>query len=277
MKLINKTYIFYTLFTILVTIVFLYAKFPGDSVSRYTEFKVNQNSNINVSIGGSTPLLPPGIQYTDICIKYSNKKITCIPDLRVYPLLYPLFGDISFEGSIFGGIFESNVSDSGKTIYTDLQRIRLDQIDLNNYMKNSFDIKFSGLLDSIIDITKTKNNIKGKVTVNIDNCQINLKKFPVKKVNFKKLRSSFLLNHKVITIKDIEFDGPELSGNINGTIFIDKVVMMSKLNLTCQIKPSIGFIESIKKKLPLKMLMGNQNEILFKVKGTIKKPLWRLK
>lgn len=276
MKLLKNKHIGYILFTLFITAFFLYLKFPGDSVSRYTELRVNSGRDFNITIEDSTPLLPPGIHYTNVCVNFLNNRITCLPNIRVYPFLYPVFGNISAEGSIFGGYFESDISDSGKQIYADIKEVKINRIDLTKFKMNPYDVRFSGSLSSNINISKVKKYLQGKIVSQIDNFRVSSKIFPVKNLNFKSVKLSILINHKVITIKDLIFSGSELSGNINGTVFLDKNLVMSRLNLTCNVNPSPGFVKTIKSKIPLKMLMGNSDKIMFKIKGTVKKPLWRL-
>ncbi len=276
-KNIKKSYIINTGFFIIVTIVFIYTLFPSESVKRYTEIKVNQNENINVKIGSATPLFPPGISYSDVCINYQGTKIDCVSKLKIYPSFVSLFSGFNISGDILNGNFDADIKDNGKSVYAELDSIKLEKFNYKLIPNLPNDLKISGVLKSIISINMENGSQKGNIESLIENLKISLNKFPLKNISFNDIKLTLSINRKNMNIKDLTFSGPDINGTIKGFVLINKNPYLSRLNLTLNIEPTVSFIKRTQSKIPLKSLLGTKKSISIVLKGTPSKPQWGFK
>ncbi|MCP3925984.1 MAG: type II secretion system protein GspN [Desulfobacterales bacterium] len=277
LKNIKKSYIINAGFFIFITIVFIYALFPSESVKRYTEIKINQNENIDVKIGSAAPLLPPGISYRDVCISYQGKKIECISKLKVYPSYVSLFSGFNICGDILNGNFDADIKDNGKSVYAELDSIKLEKFNFKLIPNIPNDLKISGILKSIISIDMENGSQKSNIESQVENLHINLNKFPLKNISFKDIKLSLSINKKNMNIKNLTFSGPDINGTIKGSIIVNSNPYLSRLNLTFNIEPTISFIKKTQSKIPLKSFLGNKKSISIVLKGTPSKPQWGFK
>ena len=104
---ISKKSIFYTIYIIAITGIFLYYLFPSDKLKTYLAYRLSQgNPDITVTIDRVSPVLPPGIGLYKVAIAHQNKALVDLEKLKLMPGILSLFGDrttVNFKGYLNAG------------------------------------------------------------------------------------------------------------------------------------------------------------------------------
>ena len=71
---ISKKSIFYTIYIIAITGIFLYFLFPSDTLKTYLAYRLSQgNPDVTITIDRVSPVIPPGISLYNVGIAASKQ------------------------------------------------------------------------------------------------------------------------------------------------------------------------------------------------------------
>jgi len=72
----SKKSIFYTIYIIAITGIFLYFLFPSDTLKTYLAYRLSQgNPDVTITIDRVSPVIPPGINLYNVGIVHQNKAL----------------------------------------------------------------------------------------------------------------------------------------------------------------------------------------------------------
>ena len=121
---ISKKSIFYTIYIIAITGIFLYFLFPSDTLKTYLAYRLSQgNPDVTVTIDRVSPAIPPGISLYNVGIAHQNKALVDLAKLKLMPAFLSLFSDkttVTFKGYLNAGTISEDAQDRPK--HPDLKR-----------------------------------------------------------------------------------------------------------------------------------------------------------
>ncbi|MBE9503297.1 MAG: type II secretion system protein GspN [Proteobacteria bacterium] len=267
----TKKWIAYTIYGILITVAFLYLRFPSDSAGRYIRSIVQgSNPNIVLSFDSVRPCFPPGIRLNSLSVSFKSKPGSTIKAdvAKVRPaltsllsgkLLLLLYAD-AYEGSMRADInFANRFSTKGpvriKTEFNDINLGKCScikmaagrQVDgrLSGYL--SYNGKWDGVINS-------RGN--AKLALLDGNIQLLGDIFGLKELDFDKIEVDMTLKNRALKITKFDITGKQLSGSFTGNIFLDRDIMQSRLAIK-------GDIE----------IPALDRKVSTTLKGTVSKPI----
>jgi len=285
-----KKYFLYCLYVITVTSFFAYYLFPSDEVKKYITFKLNNaNPDYDITIGHIKPAFPPGLKFHDV--NFFNKGDSVIRSewLKISPDLLTIFRKektFSFrsrtgEGDL-GGTFRLS-DESVRQIVTDME---LSGIHVENLgIIQSPDYKISGIVSGNVKYDTAGSDEMLNAKLSISDCNIEL----IKSLSKLGILSSvikpgpFAFNSvntdismsadRKIEIRQFDAKGPQINGNVSGSITLKTPSDRSVLNIEANLRPHPPFIAALGKgaSLILKKKSGKEG-FAFKIRGTFGRP-----
>lgn len=273
MKYLKNKYTLYLIFGFSITVIFLYLKFPSESVSRYAEIKLSRLEKIDVTVGSSKPLFPPGVSLRKLCINYKSKRAGCIEKINVYPSFLSFFKSYTAKGDLFGGVFDI---DSGNSYVKGFfKNIKINRINIGSFMTVPYNAQLAGSLNIDFDLKNIQKRKEGFINISASDFTADLKGLPFKKVDFKTIKLNLSVKDKKADVESLIFTGKDFSGSAKGVVYLNSNPAGSRINIKCTIKPEKSAVKKYEKMIPVKYLM-KKGKIDFVIKGTLQKPLWRL-
>ncbi|UCD80771.1 MAG: type II secretion system protein GspN [Desulfobacterales bacterium] len=281
----SKRTLLYTAYIIGVTIFFLWYLFPSDTLKAYLAHRLNQvNSDVTVTIGKASLVLPPGIKLQEVVIARKTMTLIDLKSLKVMPELRSLFSDkttVNFKGGVYegslAGRMEIGDAPQGHEIKIDgnIAGIQVQQI---SNLKQLTEHEISGSLEGNFTYADTKpgQSLSGNLT--LTNCRIILAEpvFNQKSFEFKNIRTDLTLQNNILVIKQFSAKGNQLDLNLAGDIgLITGDPAKNRLNLTGTVTPHHVFLAKIENDIPVEMLRNKKTgstAISFKVDGTMDDP-----
>ncbi|RZB30261.1 MAG: hypothetical protein SRB1_02541 [Desulfobacteraceae bacterium Eth-SRB1] len=247
----TKKWITYTIYGILITVFFLYVRFPSDSAGRYIRSIVERgNPNIFLLVDSVKLCLPPGIKLSNIEVSFRDKPdlILMANTLKLRPAITSLLsGKLSFllyadayEGNMRIDInFTNRFSTKGPVrITTGFNDINLGKCScIKTAAGRHVDGRLSG---SILYNGKWDGVINGAGSANITlldgNIQLLKNMLGFDGLAFDKAEAELTLKNRTVKITGLDITGKQLSGSFAGNIFLDRDIMQSRLAIKGDLK-----------------------------------------
>ena len=290
----NRTWLAYTVYAILLTLVLLYLLFPSRDIKNYLEAKAEESSiPVHISIGNISPSLAFGfnLRETELSHQASPEKVLIRADrLFVRPgILSYLQGEMKacFDGRLNDGLlegcvqFNENDPDAPFSSSMTLRDILLGKFDnlsdlIGRHMEGNLEGSFTynGKIESFMEGT-------GEADFRISNGRIELQK-PVLDLNtldFDEVWVKLTLKKRRVDLTHVELKGPSIYGTLTGTISIRREFMDSGLNLQGTVDPSQSLLEGSEGASVTVKLLGQSlgdGPLSFRVRGTLKNPRFDL-
>lgn len=304
-----KKFLLYSVYIIVVSIIFIYYLFPSDKVKEYIISRVgNANSDMSITISRISPAFPPGLNFHAVRLFQENSPLFEVEQVKVVPKILTIFREeviFSFKGKSCGGDLEGKAilvkpdakNKSGPrriTIDADLKGIHVSRI---HAVKNQPNYKvLSGTLNAKIEYSNKEPVATAGTKCTISDFNIELLS-PVSKIKFLertlkkwfispnfKLDEKFTFKNvstemameknKKISIKQFDVKGLQISGNISGDVNLKTPFARSILRLTGNITLHPAFISSLAKVIPAAAILKQSGKkgIPFKIGGTVERP-----
>jgi len=247
----TKKWITYTIYGILITAVFLYLRFPSDSVEKHIRSIVaRNNSDVVVSFDSVRPCFPPGIRLHMLSVDFKNKPgLTFKADVaKIRPVLLNLLsGKLkvllnadAYEGHIKTDIgFTNRFSSKGPVmIKTEFKDINLEKC---SFIKAVTDRRVNGRLSgSLLYDGKYDRFISSagsaELTIIDGNIELLKNMFGFDALAFDKAEAELTLKDRTIKINGLDITGKQLSGSFTGDLFLDREIMQTRLAIKGNIK-----------------------------------------
>jgi type II secretion system protein N len=281
---ISKKNICYGAYLVGITIFFLYALFPSDTVKRYLANGLRQGyPNVTVTIETVNPILPPGIQLHHLSVSYRDLELFRLEKVKIMPRLRSLFGSnttMIYEAEGYAGKFTGKAefaeAESGRGANID-GRISEIQVQGIHALQQLSAHKISGRLDGSFNVIETGSGraLTGKLSV-LD-CRIEFAA-PIllqEDLTFREINAELILNDRGVTIKNGTLKGNDMDAGVAGTVGLNNGAGRNALNLIGTVTPHHALLARIDKHLPpnvVQVLRFGKNAIPFKISGTFKDP-----
>ncbi len=239
LRKINKTHIYYTLFTLLLLIFFLYARFPSKVVETYiVNAAAERYPQAFVSLSSVSVALPPGLILENMLFGFRDDLEANIrlDQCRVRPrLLGYLTGRSSFavRAIAYGGSLQGvvNYADfTPKKIPSDAE-VRFQGINLDKiaYLKKKLGRQISGALGGSY---RYKGDSQLDFTIQKGSYQLLEQMFGMDKLDFNTLEGQLSLKGGVLKVTRLNLKGANFNCSLKGDITLNSDFKKSVLNMS---------------------------------------------
>jgi type II secretion system protein N len=290
----TKTIIWYGIYFILVTLVFLFSAFPSKSVQAYIQSLADERiTESDFSLEKVSLSLPFGLKLHQAALAPKQGKIglrLTADSLTIQPAPWSrIKGErgYRFKSRISGGNVKGSIDYINKKSAPPYSvRMTLSGIDIKSkqLMQGIIDRDLEGKLDGTIQYEAKNDNLydgtgeadlifsKGKV-------EITLPFLDYDAFEFDHLVIKCELKNRRLNLGQMEFKGPDLNAFLSGNISLNRQFFKSRLNLRGEIEPlpelfqkisnNPSTLEFLKKRL-------KSGKLTFTVSGTLDDPKMRI-
>ncbi len=275
----------YLLALALVTLLFIYIRFPHDELKHFVE-RSSRLGPVAVEIGDARLAFPLGLSLSNVTLSdpYVEKagEIVAIEYLNFRPsILYAIVGKrfATFYADTLSGVASADVELAGDDYETTRLEFQMDELDPAEGMwwKNFPWARLSGIVDGEGEFTITGQDIRGgagwlkallsegvltfgpALVVAVPPVSIDS---GVLEIDYKSARA---------TIKKGEFAGKDAEAIVTGFVDVAKNPRFSRLNLKVNLKLSDSYRDKLG---PLEMLLPQSQNgyMVFQIRGTFAHP-----
>ncbi len=240
----TRKWIIYTVYGILITLAFLYLRFPSDSAGRYIRSIVaGSNPNIILSFDSVRPSFPPGIRLRNLSVGFKGNPDSVLGAdvVKVRPALSSLFfGKLSlllyaeaYEGKMRADIhFKNRFSTKGPvSIQNEFHNISLGKC---SFIKAAAGRRVDGRLSgSLLYDGEWDKVISGtgsaKLTILDGNIQLLKSTFGFDALVFDKAKTDLKLKNQTLEIIGLDIAGEQIRGAFTGNLFFKRDIIQSRL------------------------------------------------
>ncbi len=284
-----KTIALYVGVVLAATAVFLYVRFPSDTVKEFISAKVNQSTpGVEISMDRLSPRLPAGATLENVRFEYerqllltaeytkiSARPLTLISGKKAFSYLLSTSG-----GEVKGrAILINDAVGPGVDLKARFNAIQLQEIPAIEAFSG---YRVEGILDGIINVNGSDRNGAAQTAFTVSECAINLAQplLGLEKLNFQLIEVELAMNGQRVVVKKCNLNGEEVDGRITGSLTVRNPYGQTRLNLSGVLKPQPAFSAKLSKKIPTVLLSGTNIQrkgIPFKITGTIDRPGYSLR
>lgn len=281
---IKRKGVWFTLYVLAVTLVFLYILFPSTALKIALTERLNQiHPDIRFAIAKLKPLLPPGVKLYQVNILYRGAPLLDLDTVKVTPDLLSLVGSrtkVKFTSRVYAGRLNGQaqlnpVGHPGRqTVDCRMAGIELQRI---TALKRLIPQKISGLLagEFTYRTADRTRSLTAHLTVTDSRLELADPLFNQQVLEFKAVDASVALKNETLTVKKCRLKGGQLDAEISGTIGLGDLGGQRALNLKGSVTPHHVLMAQIKNSLPAGLLKGvktGRQAIGFKIGGTLDDP-----
>ena len=281
---ISKKSIFYAIYIISVTGIFLYYLFPSDALNAYLAYRLSQgNPDVTVTIDRVSPALPPGISLYNVGILHQNQTMVDLEKLKLTPGILSLFSDkttVNFNGRVNAGTISGRAeidANSGVQAITCNGSISGIQVQGIPALQRLPADKISGVLNGDFTFANAgpQRSLTGKLMLSQSRIELKKAVFNLRSLEFREIDANLILKNNTLTIKQTKARGNQLDADLTGTIALSGQTAKSKMNLSVSLKPHHLLLAKVEKTLPMDFLRNkkaDEGAISFKIFGTLDNP-----
>ena len=270
MKILKKKALWFTLYAICITLVFLYLLFPSDIAKSKLEESVS-STDFMLKIGSLKPSLPFGLKIKNVNLSSGSSSNVYfqgdVLDLQFHPFnLFRKNKQIGISGEAYGGNFSGNFETAPSGLYPPREgSLRFKNIDLGKYtfLKIFTGKPITGKASGNWKHSSGSNgsgSLSGTVSLFLN-------------------KGSYPLAEPFLGLDRIDFDRGEIQGKLeNRVIKIEKLQIFSS-QMDCSLSGEIALAEDFKNS-PINMsgemiLSGRKVKMNINIEGTIANPSLR--
>jgi len=275
----------YSGYIIIITVFFLYYLFPGDAVTSYINYQINTMSpDVQLSIKELKPIFPPGMKLIAPDLLHLNQLIIGAELLEIKPSYVSLFtknktvfinGDM-YEGNLDSSIRVANINANPKfNLDASFGGIQISQIPS---IKEFEAYQISGIAEgNLVYSTQEVKTGKGNAFISVTDSTVRFipALFGIDQLGFKKINADFEIINQRVTLKKLDVDSREVSGNASGSIILRNPINKSTINIRGEIKPHPTIIKQLGNIFPVEMISKKKSKtggIPFRVTGSLERP-----
>jgi type II secretion system protein N len=286
----NKPWLWYLIFSVCLTVVLLYIKFPSETLTNYIRVQA-EKSYPDISIGykkiGLT--LPPGINIKGLSISLKEDPETFVYESEKTTIRISILGWLKGDNKYF---FESAVKDGVISGFfeekNEMKKERVDatidikgvSLDKNIFIHPALSERLEGILTGKITFMgNISDPLKGNTEIHLDmtDGKVKLKKpfLDLDALEFKKMNISGIIDNRRLNIKDLNMTGGPLNGSATGTVQIRDDLLNSRLNLKAEIEPSPSLSQDMPEVGNTISMMSNimkDGKLRIDIQGTLDRP-----
>lgn len=244
MKILNKKALWFTLYGIFITVVFLYLLFPSDAAkSRLEEAVIS--SGLTLKMDSLRPAVPLGFKMKNISVGSSPANIYFqgdLLDLQFNPLgIFQKNKSIGLSGKAYGGNFSGSfgLASFSKLYPPEEGRLKFQNIDLVRYvfikslMGREVTGKASGNWTHAFSGKGTEKTFSGSITLYLTKGTFPLTEpfLGLNKIDFDRGEIRGQIKNGVLKLEKLQISGPQVDCIMNGEITLADDFKLSQLNL----------------------------------------------
>ena len=284
----------YLLYALILAVLFLYIRFPSESIASYLKSALARaNPALTLSIGSVGPAFPLDLEFLDaeIFLKgTTDRPIIRAKDLSVRPELPAfllgerayLFRSHAYKGFIEGNVrLGENEADGPLTIFVYLKGLEIGE-----------DAGLSSLLGRRVSGTVEEGRVRyrgkhhrpvdgtGDATFILSHGMVELFRpiLGIASLRFDRVYLKMALKDRTVTLSKGEVDGSALKLRVSGNVFLRSNIMSSRLHLKGTLEPGNGLLENLKGgRNPTKLIKQGLKNLRrsFIIRGTLERPDFR--
>ncbi|MDA3897648.1 MAG: type II secretion system protein GspN [Desulfobacteraceae bacterium] len=285
-----KKRIVYPGYIIIVTVFFLYYLFPGDAVTAYINYQINNMSpEVQLSIKELKPAFPPGIKLVRPDLLHQNQPIIGAEFLDIRPSYLSLFKKektIFINGDLYDGTLDSNIRLANISANPEYElEATLDNIQISTipiaaaYEAYEISGLFNGNLVYSNKEVKAGQGIAG-IIVTKSAVRFTPALFGIDQLEFKTIKADFEINNQRVTLKKLNVDSRDVSASATGSIILRNPIDKSTINIRGEVKPHPSFLKQLGNVIPLELISQQKSKtggIPFRITGSIDRPNFSLR
>jgi type II secretion system protein N len=281
----TKKWIFYILYILTATGFFLFYLFPSEAAKQYlTAYFKRANPSYNIKIDEIRPVLPISLLFQNVELQHRDAPLFMLDQVKLTPNPVSFFQSkltFFFQGNAYDGMIKGKFNvikkRQAKTVSADanFSDIHLTEMPVvKDFTGNNISGKLNGRL--IYSISET-----GSETINallhVSNFKMDMINpfMNIKSLTFNNIEVDFKALEDNFIIRRCTLKGPQMDGQLSGSILFKSPLEESILNIAGRVKPHHLLLAGIGKdfqSLFFSKIKGIKSGIKFKITGTIKKP-----
>lgn len=283
----------YLLYALVLTALFLYLRFPSESLASYLKSALGRaNPRLILSIGALAPELPPGIEISKAEIAFKKTPLKPIVNLHNLSLKPDPWAFIQgtraccFEGRAYGGEISGNLrfeERGSETCFTTSIRLKDLHMGRHAYLPLLMGRSFSGTLAGEIHYSGDNARLiqgDGAATITISRGVAGLPRpvMGLESIPFDRLFIKMTLKNGKITVSSAVLEGRTLKGRLSGTVTLKNKIRTSRLDLKGVVEPQTGLLGKLSKNPDSIRLLRKGLKNLkqsFIIRGTFEAPEFR--
>ncbi len=256
----NRKWIGYTLYGILLAVILLYYRFPGDAFEDYLQKILSGvDSNLLLSFDSLSPSFPPGLILLrpQISRRDSPDKVIFTADtLSMRPGIWSLmkmdpvylFDCKAYDGDMSGYIKIKN-KETGTTVNASIVIKDIHLTD-NSQLPDIIRRNLSGMLNGTISYSSGGGSPAGgtgeaSLLISRGSFALTPPILRLKAIDFNEISLKMNLNNKRLKLEGADLRGRNLLGKASGSIFLSEDLLSSRLDLKCEIEPLANMFKNI--------------------------------
>lgn len=275
----------YSGYIFIVTVFFLYYLFPGDAVTAYINYQINNmSSEVQLSIKELKPAFPPGMKLIAPDLMRMNQPIAGAEFLDIRPSYLSLFkNDKMFfiNGDIYDGMLDSSISIANISANPEYDfDLTFDGIQISKIpiVKEYEAYQITGLAEgNLVYSNKEVKAGKGNAGIIITKSAVKFTPalFGLEQLEFKTINADFEILNQRVTLKKLEIDSRDVSANATGSIILRNPIDKSTINIRGDIKLHPSFLKQLGSVFPVELIPKQKSKtggIPFRITGSIERP-----
>ena len=276
--------ILYSLYTIVMLVIFLYFRFPSEIMKDVLISQVQKAEPLaRLDTDRISPTIPPGIKLEPLSVSYANTPLLRMDDLEITPHLFSLIGHskkFSFKGTLgsgeLNGMADAVVSaaDQQAQINLNLSRVPLEFLEILNQYQT---FRPEGEMDAKISYDSLKGGGTAEVSLEISQAHITLDPplMGLEGMEFSLIKAQLIVTPRMMQIRSCEANGDQFESKLTGSIVFRQPFEESRLTLSMTVKPQPAFLADHKNDMIGGLLSsGNAQKrgLIFRISGTLHNP-----
>jgi type II secretion system protein N len=281
----SKTFFLYTLYTLAALLVFLYVRFPSQTIRDVIVTRVGKaQPELQITTEGAYPVFPPGLKLEPLALAYSDIPIVRMEYLKVVPGLISLFRqqkEMDFSGPLGSGSLKGYAEIALEerrpkiNVVMNLAGVPVESLELLDMWP---DYKLVGEMNSYINFDSRKG-AGGTTVVNTDiapaRIVFNAPLMGIEQMDFTQIVAEMTVTPRMLQITRCEAFGTQIEGKMTGSIIFRQPLQNSRITLSCTLKPQPAFAAEHKNDM-LGGLLGSETAqkrgVVFRISGTLGNP-----
>ena len=289
----KKKWFGYILFGILVTLLFLYYRFPSDAFEDYLQDRVEKmNTQFTLSVDKVAPSMTFGLRFIGARLYYKTnreKPVFETEKLLVRPSILSVFRKewrFCFNALVYKGVVEGCSSVEKKKKDAPFQTtVALKGIPMgaDDSLKDIIGRNLEGTLNGNITFRGEPKSLMsgtGEVDLRLSDGRIGLEQpiLNLDGIGFHEVLIKMTLENRRINLTRVALRGTNMNGSLSGVVILNNDISRSSLNLRGTLEPFAEFIKDLTDSPDTVRLIRqrmNRGKITFAIRGTLAEPSFR--